>query len=894
MPQSALEAAADGIAQLNFPREGMLSNYDYSFGTYTFNVNSMVFADKFHRNPAEYASFTIFNPANGQSDVEIIKYLSYTSAPFHLIHRQDRFALWGTQFIGDKPEPIPVQDDISYDNLSHALAYYREDFNPKRIIDVKQGRDQFVHPIFKNFNTLQLSLFALEVTADLLEDHFKVAVNRLRQDKINETLIVDLATQLLGLSILRDTRALGVEEYLRGFYENTPLDQIVKAAIQRFPKYFDLSLFERHYEAAENAYEVLSRISYAAFAPDMLSRLYTTAYNEEKRRELGRYDTPLYLTRHIWDNIPVEYLSPDNRITADMTCGWGSFLVAGHDRLSNLSDMEPYLLSSVLFGNDSDAFTSKLASLALLLYSGADSWEIGDSDALSWRWLKNHRPNIIVGNPPFMGNRKNPEKTVGKARRQQKADTFLNYAIDRLAPDGYLAMLMPLSFLASQASPDLRKQLLKNSDVQEIWELPAKVFQDVTAETLVLFAQKKAAKTYSSYPVRTRFLQRNTLRAFQKQGTFTHSLLAPNQGVWNETSRVSEHSVNTHIIRYSSTLTENVWNNLNKTCISLESIAHIFQGMNRGNNPKVKRNLDSVPKSINWLTKAQSVLPKSFMIKYDKAKQGLYPNEFVEPRLENEEYLSGEKVLLTSVSNPSWGKRVKVAIEHLGFYVSDNFYVIVPNEEGKKLGITLEVIAAIIDWKVSNAWIIDHLKSPKIPKFAIRTIPFPRELSKDTCKQLTNAVKSLEAAINNLRDESKFRYEIDTVLQKAYNLDDEIYELFDLIENWNQSNIISLDNNQGETSNPNWAISGITEEILVNTNQVKLWLEGFANSQLVEIVAAMPGWMLRPNAAFRTKIPRSCIKNGSLENVTWGKFLPQTYTYLDEDELFDELAKLNG
>ena len=65
----------------------------------------------------------------------------------------------------------------------------------------------------------------------------------------------------------------------------------------------------------------------------MLTQLMMAAHGEEQRKELGSFDTPLYLTRHIWDNIPVEYLPPEQRYVADMTCGWGSFLIAGHEPL---------------------------------------------------------------------------------------------------------------------------------------------------------------------------------------------------------------------------------------------------------------------------------------------------------------------------------------------------------------------------------------------------------------------------------------------------------------------------------------------------------------------------------------------------------------------------------
>src|SRR5882762_8419443 len=122
-------------------------------------------------------------------------------------------------------------------------------------------------------------------------------------------------------------------------------------------------------------------ISWNQCVPEMLASIYTAAFSKEQRKKLGRYDTPLYLTRRIWENIPVEYLSPQQRHVVDMTCGWGSFLIAGYERLAQLSDT-PSSLRSFLHGNDVDLFTSQLAGLGLLLSTSEDSWHVDHSDAL--------------------------------------------------------------------------------------------------------------------------------------------------------------------------------------------------------------------------------------------------------------------------------------------------------------------------------------------------------------------------------------------------------------------------------------------------------------------------------------------------------------------------------
>ena len=56
----------------------------------------------------------------------------------------------------------------------------------------------------------------------------------------------------------------------------------------------------------------------------------------------------------------------------------------------------------------------------------------------------------------------------------------------------------------------------------------------------------------------------------------------------------------------------------------------------------------------------------------------------------------------------------------------------------------------------------------------------------------------------------------------------------------------------------------------------------------------MPGWMLRPGSAFRTKIPEGYADEGNIDPITtdWGTFRPQPYTYMSEEELLEELSNL--
>lgn len=911
LPTNARNAALNSVSRRGFtPLEHF--NLFSLRENHPLKTNILSFAHPVHRTP-EYTGLTVFNAVDGYNDREIVAYLARSAAPCHLIHRNNEFSFWVSPIQGNAPDPRLIETHIPYDQLDNALSRYDIDLMPQRIIDVKQGRDTFTTEAFRDIQPLQWSLWAAEVTGVQLVNHFAATVsllrellrktNQLQEQEINR-LTTTISIQLLGAIILADTGVLGEDLRL----QRPTLDKLIRKASKSFGRYFKRDLFLEYSSAVEEAYDLLKRICYATFVPDMLKELYGAAFSRKERKESGSYDTPLYLTRRIWENIPVEFLSTQQRVVADMTCGWGSFLVAGYERLSSLKDMEGIALREHLYGNDSTDFTAQLAGLGLLLSTSEDKWNIDSYDALQWPWLQTNQPGIIVGNPPFGGDRKrNSDDALSPSerRRFEKANLFIEQAIKRLAPRGYLAMIMPSSFIASEASPTYRKLLLDYCDVLDIWDIPSGVF-DATVQTVVLFAQKRDDSTESEnkhHPVRVRTIQPYTFDITRNAHIYTASELVADQTKWNEQSRKSKGSHNTYIMDYKLVLPEYIWQTIRASCIDLCELAEVFRGVTVGRKPEKKRwrNYPN-PKPILLLNDIRHAMPsnRQWSLDYTQATRFIYPNEFKEPCKNNnpakdkEHLLDGVKVLVPYDVNPTWGKRIRVAIEREGYYVSDHFYVVVPKSIAETRHITHEVIAAILNWDVSNAWVIEYLKSPSIPKRVIDTIPFPKDLSEIDCKYLTQAVLLLESTAYNYQSEPMEAIQtIDSILKKAYHLDDATFARLRQVKEWDSKRQITLDP-LPYTDEADCFISGIVDSVNVEERTITLWMGGFDILQTVRIVPSMPGWMLRPNVAFRTTIPRRYFKLGAIDadTLAWGTFRPQPYTYMSEEELLERFASL--
>src|SRR5260370_1856079 len=402
-------------------------------------------------------------------------------------------------------------------------------------------------------------------------------------------------------------------------------------------------------------------------------------------------------------------------------------------------------------------------------------------------------------------------------------------------------------------------------------------------------------------------MQPSMLEAFQKKGTFTASDLVTEQSVWETTLHKPKGSKNTHIMDYKLILSESAWKTLYTQCVELQKYAEVFQGATVGNSGKVvgqkaaNRDLAaySHPKQVPFLRSARGILEHPFLINY-RHKNCIvitYPNDLQWPRLEKMDIFEGTKVLVESAADPSWGRRAKVAIERKSHYVSNSFWVATPRYDAKRLyNITYEVLAAVISWDVSNAWIIEHMTTTSIPEYAINTIPFPKNLSDNDCQALTEAVLQIEKAASEGTDiPEALQLEIDDILKTAYALDDATFKRLREVTNWSSNNTqSSSDRKTYQEDRDNWLVSGIAESIDTDQNTITLWLEGFDELQTVQIAPSMPVWMLRPNAAFRTEIPDEYFEHGSMDQsmVDWSTFSPQPYTYLSKEELFAKFTAL--
>jgi hypothetical protein len=860
-------------------------------------VNEAAFTDP-HRWDPTTSGVNFYYNAMGLQDRAVLEGLALTAAPFNLIGTEESVSLYVTSRDGGL-DIRRVETDVSYREIPGVFDKWAEDIAPNRIRRVKEGIESFV--LFPSVNAVQLRLWAVEATGDILVQQFARAVGTLRDAMSPGWSAPDernVAVQLLAAVILAHKGVLGQE----CGEQDAPMGLVMGNAHRMFDRYFTLLDVNRYERAAEKAYSILQEVRYSSFTPEILEDLYLAAYpDSEQRKWEARYCTPSYLTRRVLDNIPVEALPPDERIVADMTCGVGSFLQASYDRLSRLADMtdSERPLREHIFGNDMDRLTSQLAGLSLLLASQTDRWTVGNEDALRWQWLSENRPSIIVGNPPFFGNRKSGaeatkfDDVAGRRVRYQRADDFLVRAVSRLAPGGYVAMLMPQSFVVGQASPITRRLLLECCDVLEIWELPNEVFRDATVRPMVVFARRKPqaeSGRISFWPVRVRTVQATELDQFKSAGGYSASRIAVSQKDWGPASKLGPR--NTHVIDYRTVLSQGQWAKLTSRTLGLEEVADISLGAAVGSRRPWRDYPDG--KQVRWLPGAKRCMPRAYVIEY-RGDTIYYPNDLERPRknrryphLDKERLFAGAKVLMVSDPDPTWGHRTKVAIERHGYYPSDGFWVVVPKPT--QIGHdSLEVVAAVLGWLVSNAWILEHLKAPKISSRAVRSIPFPRHLGVAECNRLRAAVREMEEVAHFGGDPSRPQTVIDQILSAAYELDEMTLNWLRRVSNWDGWNLAGPAEPPPDPSTL-VSVCGGVEAVDASAGTLTLWLDTLPGLHETPIVDKMPGWMLRPGAEFRARVSDDLYRRRTPAGLRWAWIGAQEYGYLTEEELLKRIS----
>ncbi len=197
------------------------------------------------------------------------------------------------------------------------------------------------------------------------------------------------------------------------------------------------------------------------------------------RRRAGVHHTSPEMARALLDFVAGLHAFGGSTVVADPAVGGGVFLLAACEQLPGT----PEERVQRVMGFDIDPLAVAVTEASLRLWSGGAAPRIGAiqvGDALLSAEFA-PRPNVIVGNPPFLSQLRDDTTRDGERRSALRARwpevggyvddaaAFLLASVDHVVDGGVVALVQPTSFLSARDAAPVRARLATDAPPIGLW-----------------------------------------------------------------------------------------------------------------------------------------------------------------------------------------------------------------------------------------------------------------------------------------------------------------------------------------------------------------------------------------------------------------------------------------
>jgi predicted RNA methylase len=493
---------------------------------------------------------------------------------------------------------------------------------------------------------------------------------------------------------------------------------LVDIAQQRYPGYFEWinELNESQLQSLDTIVGYLeSDINFAAIEPSMASEVYEQALvNKLVRREQGTFYTPPQLARQMLAVVPFESLEPDRRSVLDPACGSGTMLLAAATRLSEAqpekvdpASMHRYLTSR-LSGYDSDSLASEITKLCLLMTAMplGNSWDVETVDTLTKSLDADRKPSVIVSNPPWQYRRQGEQP-------EERANVFLSWMLENLSDDGYMACVVPLSWVNKVHSERARISLLQRADLLEVWRLPPQLFRSTSSAIApAVIVAKKHSRGYRSRLAIFKTVRDSGAKVFLNTGRADEAYLVE-PGPEGEALAAGP---------LSRELAQNV------RLGTLAQTADVYTGWSQRSERPERTGEDASHLELDSIRKLNAFAAPQL----DTLRPSRYPDDYHHVRATDERVRASKVVVVSkhfSTDNP-W--RLNVGFDPFGIVVRESFISIIPRSSWAPWSHLTEwerqcAVMAVLGSGLASCWIDENEPTRNISIRYIKAMPFPAE-----------------------------------------------------------------------------------------------------------------------------------------------------------------------
>jgi len=384
--------------------------------------------------------------------------------------------------------------------------------------------------------------------------------------------------------------------------------------------------------------------------------------------------------------------------------------------------------------------------------------------------------DIIIANPPYGAEFSETESELYKyifgtyAYRAESYVFFIEKGIKLLRTGGVLSYITPDTYLNLAFTQKLRSFLLKNTKLNEIFLLPASVFEAATVDTALLLVEKTTVQQ-SFYPTSVRVRLLNKQSRLESLSKVDHQFFAHTADWYN--SQSFNIAAEPHEL---ATLTH-----MEATSLQVSDIAVIFSGIKVYEEGKGKPSQTrSIVEQKPFTAKTQC--DRSFLPFYDGKHIGRYTdlwqhNNWVKygpwlaaPR--NPKNYVGEKILIRKI----------VGDKLIATYIPDTSYCNTLLFVLKLSGVsnfTYKTLLGILNSRLIGWYYRKKFQicdQDTFPQIMIRDIlQFPLPVISENCTYIDNLVDQILIAKrrDSRADTSALECEIDHLIYKFYDLSSE-------------------------------------------------------------------------------------------------------------------------
>ncbi len=438
--------------------------------------------------------------------------------------------------------------------------------------------------------------------------------------------------------------------------------------------------------------DALSSYTFGDMDASLLGTLYEALVESPQAQAQGRFYTQPAVTKLVFKAIE----PPSSRVRtvgiADLSCGSGSFLVAGSDWLRE------HCLTGRLLGKDLSDTAVALARLTLHLLrpDSAEKADLLQGNGLIPKDGPTYSDiHIVVGNPPFGSYPKDADpKEIRQLaedyrffqNRKERSLLFVEQALSIVPEGGWIGMVLPESKLMNPAGSAFRRALLDSCLIRRIAFLPMRAFKS-KYPTAVVVAQREsdAERREDNLVAFTRFDVNADLGELETGDLAVHNEVR--QGVWAARPETAPPV-------FAGTPVGHFVEHLGDGTVPLGALATMGQGVQfTGGKPHPNRE----PVFQRWLTDGRAV--RSYWID-TSALERIPPKQQLR-RATDRRLFERPRLILQRLRNPTLRQRLVVGLElSKSYYTQSNII----NIRLLEANVPTTYVSALLNSNLINLW----------------------------------------------------------------------------------------------------------------------------------------------------------------------------------------------